>query len=103
MHEVTVRDIPARTLLSLIRRLHEGDLIPMGRELFIHRLAHGGVPRIERIAGAPFTIFHGEVSGDSDGPVEWCWLALSRAVVRTRCGPSRPGGTGLGRALNTGS
>ena len=31
------------------------------------------------------------------------WLALSRAVVRTQCGPSRPGGTGLGRALNTGS
>ena len=51
----------------------EDDLIPMGRELFIHRLARGGVPRIEGIAGAPFTIFHGEVSGDSDGPVEWCW------------------------------
>jgi hypothetical protein len=31
------------------------------------------------------------------------WLALSRAVVRTQCGPSRPGGTGLGRALNTGA
>lgn len=73
MYDVTVRDMPARSLLSLIRRLHEDDLIPMGRELFIHRLARGGVPRIEGIAGAPFTIFHGEVSGDSDGPVEWCW------------------------------
>ena len=31
------------------------------------------------------------------------WLALSRAVVRTQCGPSWPGGTGLGRALSTGS
>lgn len=73
MYEVTVRDIPARRLLSLIRRLHEDDVIPMGRELFIHRLARGGVPRIDGIAGAPFTEFHGEVSGDSDGPVEWCW------------------------------
>ena len=73
MYEVTVRDIPARSLLSLIRRVHEEDVIPMGRELFIHRLARGGVPRIEGIAGAPFTMFHGEVSGDSDGPVEWCW------------------------------
>ncbi|HEX4725495.1 MAG TPA: helix-turn-helix domain-containing protein [Pseudonocardiaceae bacterium] len=73
MYEVTVRDIPARSLLSLIRRLHEDDLIPMSRELFIHRLARGGVARIEGIAGAPFTIFYGEVSGDSDGPVEWCW------------------------------
>ena len=73
MYEVTVRDIPARSLLSLMQRLHEDDLIPMGRELFIHRLARGGVPRIEGIAGAPSTIFYGEVSGDSDGPVEWCW------------------------------
>jgi DNA-binding transcriptional MerR regulator len=73
MYEVTVRDIPARSLLSLIRRLHEDDLIPMSRELFIHRLARSGIPRIEGIAGAPFTIFYGEVSGDSDGPVEWCW------------------------------
>ncbi|MEZ0114198.1 DNA-binding transcriptional MerR regulator [Catenulispora sp. EB89] len=73
MHEVTVRDIPARRMLSVMRRAHEEELIPLGRELFIHRLARGGVPRIEGIAGAPFTIFHGEVSGDSDGPVEWCW------------------------------
>jgi hypothetical protein len=31
------------------------------------------------------------------------WLVLSRVVVRTQCGPFRLGGTGLGRALNTGS
>jgi DNA-binding transcriptional MerR regulator len=73
MYEVTVRDIPARSLLSLMRRVHEDEVIPTGRELFIHRLARGGVPRIEGVAGAPFTMFHGEVSGDSDGPVEWCW------------------------------
>jgi DNA-binding transcriptional MerR regulator len=73
MYDVTVRDIPARSLLTLIRRLHEDEVIPTSRELFIHRLGRGGVPRIEGIAGAPFTIFHGEVSGDSDGPVEWCW------------------------------
>ena len=30
------------------------------------------------------------------------WLALSRAV-RPQCGPSRPGGTGVGTGLNTGS
>jgi DNA-binding transcriptional MerR regulator len=73
MYEVTVRDMPARSLLSLMRRVHEDDLIPMGRELFIHRLLRGGVPRLEGTAGAPFTMFLGEVSGDSDGPVEWCW------------------------------
>ena len=37
-----------------------------------HR-ACGGVARVEGIAGAPFTIYYGEVSGDSDGPVEFCW------------------------------
>ena len=36
-------------------------------------MARGGVARVEGIAGAPFTIYHGEVSGDSHGPVEFCW------------------------------
>ncbi|MDL4820002.1 MerR family transcriptional regulator [Actinomadura opuntiae] len=76
MYEVTVRDMPARKLLSVVRRAHEDELIPLGRELFIHRLRRGGVPRPEGITGAPFMIYHGEVSGDSDGPVEWCWPVL---------------------------
>jgi hypothetical protein len=33
----------------------------------------GSVPSPEGIAGAPFLIYHGEVTEDSDGPVEWCW------------------------------
>ena len=73
MYEVAVRDMPARSLLSLIRRVHEGELVTATRELFIHRLRRSGVPRVEGIAGAPFVIYHGEVSGDSDGPIEWCW------------------------------
>lgn len=73
MYEVTVRDMPARSLLSIIRRAHQDELVPTGRELFIRRLRGGNVPRIDGLAGAPFMIFHGEVSGDSDGPVEWCW------------------------------
>ncbi|WP_328912021.1 MULTISPECIES: hypothetical protein [unclassified Streptomyces] len=72
MYEVTVRDIPERSVLSLVSRVHQDELEPRTRELFIHRLRGGGVPRVEGIAGAPFTIYHGEVSGDSDGPVEWC-------------------------------
>jgi DNA-binding transcriptional MerR regulator len=73
MYEVAVRDIPARSLLSLMRRAHEDELMQMGREFFIHRMMRGGVARVEGIAGAPFTIYYGEVSGDSDGPVEFCW------------------------------
>lgn len=73
MYEVTVRDMRARSLLSLIRRVHQDELVPAAREFFIHRLRRGGVPRIEGVAGAMFMIYHGEVSGDSDGPVELCW------------------------------
>jgi DNA-binding transcriptional MerR regulator len=73
MYEVAVRDIPERSLLSLMRRAHQDEVIQVGREFFIHRMARGGVARVEGIAGAPFTIFYGEVSGDSDGPVEFCW------------------------------
>lgn len=73
MYEVAVRDIPARSLLSLMRRAHQDEVMQMGREFFIHRMARGGVAQVEGIAGAPFTIYHGEVSGDSDGPVEFCW------------------------------
>ena len=73
MYEVAVRDIPARSLLSLMRRAHQDEVMQIGREFFIHRMMRGGVARVDGIAGAPFTIYYGEVSGDSDGPVEFCW------------------------------
>lgn len=73
MYEVTVRDMPARRILSVVRRAHQDELVPLGRELFIHRLRRGGVARPGGATGAPFMIYRGEVSGDSDGPVEWCW------------------------------
>jgi DNA-binding transcriptional MerR regulator len=70
MYEVEVREVPERKVLSLIRRLHQDELIPKSRELFIFPLREA--PRIEGVDGAPFMIFHGEISGDSDGPIEWC-------------------------------
>jgi DNA-binding transcriptional MerR regulator len=73
MFEVAVRDIPARSLLSLMRRAHQDEVMQIGREFFIHRMMRGGVARVDGIAGAPFTVYYGEVSGDSDGPVEFCW------------------------------
>jgi DNA-binding transcriptional MerR regulator len=73
MYEVSVRDIPARTMLSLLRHVHADEQIPVGREFLIRRMRGGSVPSPEGIAGAPFMIYHGEVTEDSDGPVEWCW------------------------------
>jgi DNA-binding transcriptional MerR regulator len=42
-----------------------------GKE-FIALLRHYKFPQIEGRAGAFFQIFWGEVSEDSDGPIEWC-------------------------------
>jgi DNA-binding transcriptional MerR regulator len=73
MYEVAVRDIPARSLLTLLRHVHADEQIPVGREFLLGRMRGGSVPRPEGIGGAPFLIYHGEVTEDSDGPVEWCW------------------------------
>jgi DNA-binding transcriptional MerR regulator len=73
MHEIAVRDIPARSLLTLLRYVHADEQIPVGRKFFIERMRGGSVPSPEGIAGAPFMIYHAEVTEDSDGPVEWCW------------------------------
>ena len=53
--------------------MHQDELEQLTRELFFRPHWEWRGARIEGVAGAPFTIFHGEVSGDSDGPVEWCW------------------------------
>jgi DNA-binding transcriptional MerR regulator len=73
MREIAVRDIPARSLLTLLRYVHADEQVPVGRKFFIERMRGGSVPSPEGIAGAPFMIYHAEVTEDSDGPVEWCW------------------------------
>lgn len=72
MYEVEVREVPERRLLCLMRRMHQDELTERSRELFVRPLREAGVPRLPGDAGAAFLIFHGEVSTDSDGPVEWC-------------------------------
>lgn len=77
MYEVNVRDLPDRQVLCLQRHLNAEETVSLGRE-FIGRFRDGAVPRLEGldglggVAGAPFVIFYGHVSEDSDGPVEWC-------------------------------
>jgi hypothetical protein len=71
MYDVDVRDLPDRQVLSLQRHLHESDMLAVGRE-FMHRFWDHPVPALDGAAGAPFIIFYGHVSEDSDGPVEFC-------------------------------
>ncbi|HEX3789349.1 MAG TPA: helix-turn-helix domain-containing protein [Pseudonocardiaceae bacterium] len=70
-YDVTTRTIPARSLLSLQRHVSAEDLLTFGRS-FLKRFWDSPVPRIDGTPGAPFVIYYGEVSADSDGPIEWC-------------------------------
>lgn len=71
MYDVATRSVPARSLLCLQRHVNSGQLLAVGKD-FIARIRDGSVPRLEGIPGALFVIYYGQVSGDSDGPVEWC-------------------------------
>jgi DNA-binding transcriptional MerR regulator len=71
MYEVATRDIPERSLLCLKRNVDPQGAWALGKE-FIAVLRERPLPRMEGREGAMFTIYWGEVSADSDGPVEMC-------------------------------
>jgi DNA-binding transcriptional MerR regulator len=73
MYEVKVRDIPARSLLCLLRHASSyQEVWDLGKEV-IGMLKAQPPPRVDGVAGAAFLIYYGEVNQDSDGPVEFCW------------------------------
>jgi hypothetical protein len=59
-------------VLCVLRYAHTDEHMATGRDL-IARLRPFVKPQPGDPVTAPFVIFHGEVSEDSDGPVEWCW------------------------------
>jgi DNA-binding transcriptional MerR regulator len=75
MYEVKVRDVPARSLLCLLRHASsEQEVWAMGKEVIgMLKAQPTPVPRIEGVTGAAFLVYYGEVNQDSDGPVEFCW------------------------------
>jgi DNA-binding transcriptional MerR regulator len=72
MYEVETREIPSRRLLCLKRNV-EGwaGAWAFGKE-FVGLLKERTLPHMDGRAGAFFCIYWGEVSDDSDGPLEWC-------------------------------
>ena len=73
MCDVNVRDIPARSLLCLLRHAsNHQEVWDLGKEV-IGMLKAQPPPRVDGVAGAAFLIYYGEVNQDSDGPVEFCW------------------------------
>ena len=71
MYEVATREMPERSLLCLKRNVDEQEMWAFGKE-FIAILRERPLPKIEGREGAFFCIYWGQVSADSDGPVEWC-------------------------------
>jgi DNA-binding transcriptional MerR regulator len=71
VYEVATREMPERSVLCLKRNVDVKGQFAFGKE-FIAILRERPVPKIEGRAGAAFCIQWGMVSGDSDGPVEWC-------------------------------
>jgi DNA-binding transcriptional MerR regulator len=71
MYEVKTREMPERSVLCLKRTVDEAGAWALGKE-FIAITRERALPKMSGIEGASFLIFWGEVSADSDGPVEWC-------------------------------
>jgi DNA-binding transcriptional MerR regulator len=69
-YDIETRAIPDRALVSVSRHLHLSETEEFFAGAFA-RLRSAG-PGIEGIAGCPFVVYYGEVSEDSDGPVELC-------------------------------
>jgi DNA-binding transcriptional MerR regulator len=71
MYEVASREMPQRSLLCLKRNVDESGAWALGKE-FVAIIRDQRLPRIPGREGAVFSIYWGQVSADSDGPVEWC-------------------------------
>jgi DNA-binding transcriptional MerR regulator len=71
MYEVATREMPRRSLLCLKRNVDEAGAWALGKE-FVGIVRDRRLRRMKGREGAVFSIYWGEVSADSDGPVEWC-------------------------------
>jgi DNA-binding transcriptional MerR regulator len=69
-YDIQTRTIPQRTLLSISRHLHANETAAFFGDAFAR--LRSAAPGMEGIAGCPFLVFYGEVSDDSDGPMELC-------------------------------
>lgn len=70
VHEIMIREIPERRVLSISRHLTIDEIDAFFTDAFSRlRAAASG---LDGVAGLPYLVFYGEVSADSDGPVELC-------------------------------
>jgi DNA-binding transcriptional MerR regulator len=69
-YDITTRAMPRRTILSISRHLHPAETNAFFADAFAR--LRSAAPGLEGIAGCPYLIFYGEISDDSDGPLELC-------------------------------
>ncbi len=85
-HTIELRTLPERRIASISRHGLAADIDAFFHEAFA--TPRSTAPGLEGIAGCPFLVFYGEVSKDSDGPVE-------------PCRPIAGGGTGVAEGIET--
>ena len=78
-YDIQTRSIPERTLLSISRHLHADETDAFFGDAFFR--LRSAAPGVEGIAGCPFLVFYGEVSDDSDGPMELCRPVATGSAV----------------------
>ena len=73
-YDIQTRNIPERTVSFAIEALLHLHAHPRPDAFFSDAFTRlrSAAPGVEGIAGAPFLVFYGEVSDDSDGPIELC-------------------------------
>jgi DNA-binding transcriptional MerR regulator len=70
MYDIETRTMPERRLLTMSRHVHADTIDAFFVDAFAKLRA--AAPGIVGVEGVPFLVFYGEVSDDSDGPVELC-------------------------------
>jgi DNA-binding transcriptional MerR regulator len=68
--QIETRTVPARTVLSISRHVHIHETAEFFADAFAR--LRSAAPGITGIAGIPYVVYYGEVSVDSDGPIELC-------------------------------
>lgn len=72
MYEVFTREMAARSVLCMKRHVTSQQEVWALAKQFLGYFRERPRPLLPGREGAPFLIYHGEVSGDSDGPVQFC-------------------------------
>jgi DNA-binding transcriptional MerR regulator len=80
VYDIDVRRLPERTLISINRHVDASGTDAFFNEAFARLRAAGR--GLQGIAGVPFLVFYGEVSEDSDGPIELCRPVGGTATAR---------------------